>query len=72
MCDTRGLTSCVRGPPCGPAQVSGRAHGTAARRTGLHHPDLATHPSAGMLNRFAWSRVIRPYALEEVQHVLSA
>jgi hypothetical protein len=44
----------------------------AARRAGLHHPDLATHPGAGMLDRFAWSRVIRPCPLEEVEDVLSA
>jgi hypothetical protein len=70
--DTRGLTSGVRGIPRGTAQVSGCAHGMAAGRAGLHHPDLATHPGAGMLDCFAWSRVLRLRRREEVEDVLRA
>ena len=35
VCDGPGLASGVRGMPCRPAQVSGRAHGMAARRARL-------------------------------------
>jgi len=58
-------------PRC-PSKVSGRTHGMAARRTSLHHRDLTTHPGAGVLDRFAWSRVIRLSRLEQVKDVLRA
>ena len=35
VCDGPGLAGGVRGVPCCPAQVSGRAHRVAARRAGL-------------------------------------
>jgi hypothetical protein len=44
----------------------------AARRASLHHRDLTTHPGAGVLDRFAWSWVIRLSRLEEVKDVLCA
>ena len=53
--DGPGLASSVRGMPCSPTQVSGRAHRLAARRASLHHRDLATHPGTGMLDRLTRS-----------------
>jgi hypothetical protein len=53
-------------------QVSGCAHCMAARRTSLGHLDLATHPSAGMLNRLTRSRVQWLSQLEKVKNVLGA
>jgi hypothetical protein len=44
----------------------------AARRASLHHRDLATHPGAGVLDRFAWSRILRLSRLEQVKDVLRA
>jgi hypothetical protein len=70
--DGRGLASSVRGMPCCPSKVSGRAHCMAARRASLHHRDLTTHPGAGVLDRFAWSWVIRLSRLEKVKDVLCA
>jgi hypothetical protein len=58
VCDDSGLASGIRGMPCCATQVSSRAHGMAARRAGLHHLDLATHPGSGMLDRLA-----RPWVL---------
>ncbi|OLE23161.1 MAG: hypothetical protein AUG44_22865 [Actinobacteria bacterium 13_1_20CM_3_71_11] len=55
VCDGPRLTGSVHGMPRCPTQVSGRAHGMAARRTSLHHRDLTTHPGAGVLDRFTWS-----------------
>ncbi len=70
--DGPGLASSVRGMPCSPTQVSGRAHCMAARRASLHHLDLPTHPSAGMLDRLARSRVLRLSQLEHVKDVFRA
>ena len=70
--DGPGLASSVRGMPCSPTQVSGRAHRMAARRASLHHRDLATHPSAGMLDRLTRSWVLRLSRLEQVKNVLCA
>ena len=64
MCDHRSLASSVRGVPCCATQVSGRAHRMAARRAGLGHGDLATHPGADMLDRLTRSRVLRLSRLE--------
>jgi hypothetical protein len=44
----------------------------AARRTSLGHCDLATHPSAGMLDRLTWSWVVWLSQLEKVENVLCA
>jgi hypothetical protein len=44
----------------------------AARRAGLHHLDLTTHPGAGVLDRFTWSWVLRLNRLEQVKDVLRA
>jgi hypothetical protein len=44
----------------------------AARRASLGHPDLATHPGAGLLNRMARSRVLGPSRLEPVEDMLRA
>jgi hypothetical protein len=55
VCDGPGLASSVRGTPCCPAQVPGRAHCMATRRASLHHLDLTTHPGAGVLDRFTRS-----------------
>jgi hypothetical protein len=44
----------------------------AARRASLHHLDLATHPGAGVLDRFTWSWVLRLNRLEQVKDVLRA
>ncbi len=49
--DDPGLAGSIRGMPCCPAQVSGRAHCMAARRPSLSHCGLATHPGAGLLDR---------------------
>jgi hypothetical protein len=51
VCDGPGLASRIRGMPCCPTQLSGRAHCMAARRPSLSHCDLATHPGAGLLDR---------------------
>jgi hypothetical protein len=72
VCDGPGLASSVRGMPCRPAQVSGSAHRVAARRASLHHLDLTTRPSADVLDRFTWSRVVRLSRLEQVKDVLRA
>src|SRR6266851_9846110 len=72
VCDGPGLAGSVRGMPCCPAQVSGRAHCMAARRASLHHLDLAAHPGAGMLDRLPWPWVVRLSRLEEVKDVLRA
>ena len=70
--DTRRLASSVRGVPCCPTQVSGRAHGVATRGASLGHCDLATHPGAGLLDRQTWSQVRRLNRLEEAKDVLRA
>jgi hypothetical protein len=44
----------------------------AARRASLHHRDLTTRPSAGVLDRFTWSQVARLSRLEQVKDVLGA
>src|SRR4051794_2549913 len=72
MCNHPGLTSSVRGIPCCPMQVSGRAHCMAARCASLHHFDLAAHPSTGVLDRLTRSRVLRLSRLEKVKNVLCA
>jgi hypothetical protein len=70
--DGPGLASSVRGVPCCPTQVSGRAHCMAARRASLGHLDLATHPGACMLDRLTRPWVLRLSRLEEVKDVLCA
>ena len=72
VCDGPSLASSVRGMPSCPSKVSGRAHSMTASRASLHHRDLTTHPGAGVLDRFAWSRVIRLSRLEKVKDVLRA
>jgi hypothetical protein len=72
VCDGPCLASSVRGMPCCPTQVSGRAHCVAARRASLHHLDLTTRPSAGVFDRFTRSRVVRLTRLEQVKDVLRA
>src|SRR6266540_4121920 len=62
----------IRGMPCCPTQVPGRAHCMAARRASLHHRDLTTHPGAGVLDRFPWSWVLRLNRLKQVKDVLRA
>lgn len=69
VCDGRGLACSVRGMPCCPTQVSGRAHGMAGRRASLGHRDLAAHPGAGLLDRLTRSRVLRLSRLEEIKDV---
>jgi hypothetical protein len=44
----------------------------AARRTSLGHLDLATHPSAGVLDRLTRSWVLWLSRLEKVKNVLCA
>src|SRR5262249_19242610 len=58
-------------PGC-PTQVSGRAHGMAARRASLHHRDLTARPGASVLDRCTWSWVLRLNRLEQVKDVLGA
>jgi hypothetical protein len=70
--DAGGLTSGVCGMPSGTSQVASRTHGVSARRAGLHHPDLAAHPGAGVVDRVTWSRVVRAGRVEEVENVLGA
>jgi hypothetical protein len=70
--DSPGLTGSVRGIPCCPTQVSCCGHCMAARRASLGHLDLATHPSAGMLDRLTRSWVLRLSRLEKVKNVLRA
>ncbi len=67
-----GLAGSVGGKPCCSTQVSGCAHGMAARRASLHQFRFATHPSTGVLDGLTWSRVFRPSRLEQVQNVLRA
>jgi hypothetical protein len=55
MCNHPGLASSVRGIPCCPTQISGRAHCMAASCASLHHRDLAAHPSTGVLDRLTRS-----------------
>ena len=66
------LAGGVRGIPRRPAQVPGRAHRVAARRSGLHHRDLAPHPAADVLDRLAGSSVLGPSRLEQGEDVLGA
>jgi hypothetical protein len=56
-------------PRC-PTQVSGRAHGMAARRASLGHRDLAMHPGAGMCDRLTRPEVLGLTRLEKVKDVL--
>jgi hypothetical protein len=44
----------------------------SARPPSLHHRDLTTRPSAGVLDRFTWSWVVRLSRLEQVKDVLRA
>jgi hypothetical protein len=44
----------------------------ATRRASLHHLDLTTRPSTGVLDRFTWSRVVRLSRLEQLKDVLRA
>jgi hypothetical protein len=53
-------------------QRSCRSHGTATRRAGLRHRDLAARPSAGLRDRLTRSRVLRLRLLEELKDVLRA
>ncbi len=70
--DGPGLARGVGGMPCCSTQVSGRAHCMAAGRASLGHRDLATHPSAGMLDRLTRSWVLWLSRLEEVKNMLCA
>ena len=72
VCDGSRLAGGVRGIPRRPAQGPGRAHRVAARRSGLHHRDLAPHPTADVLDRLAWSSVRGPSRLEQGEDVLGA
>jgi hypothetical protein len=72
VCDDPGLACSVGGMPSCSTQVSGSAHCMAARRTSLGHLDLATRPSAGMLDRLSRSWVFWPSRLEKVKNVLCA
>src|SRR5262249_4799033 len=72
VCNSPGLASSVRGMPCCPTEVSGRAHSMAARGASLGHADLATHPRAGILDRLTRPWVLRLSRLEEVKDVLRA
>ncbi len=67
-----GLARSVGGMSGCSTQVSGRAHCMAAGRTSLGHRDLATHPSAGMLDRLTRSWVVWLSQLEKVKNVLCA
>src|SRR5213082_2698971 len=66
------LASSICGMPGCPAQASSRGHCMAACQASLGHRDLATRPGAGMLDRPARSRILRPSRLEEVKNVLRA
>ncbi len=70
--DDPGLASGVRGMPCCPTQVPGRAHCMAGRRARQGHGAFAAHPGAGLLDRLTRSRVLRLGRLEEVKDVLRA
>src|SRR5256886_5555076 len=72
VCDGPGLASSVRGMPCCPTQVSGRAHCMAARRASLGHRDLAACPCPSLLNCVTRPRVRGLRRLEEVKDVLRA
>ncbi len=67
-----GLASSVSGMPCSPAQVSGRRHCMAGRRSSLGHLDLPTHPAASMLDCLTRSCVLRLSRLEPVKDVRRA
>src|SRR5918911_1900235 len=66
------LASSVRGMPCCPTQVSGRAHCMTARCASLHHLDLAADPGVGLLDGLTRSWVLRLSRLEQVKDVLRA
>ena len=56
----------------GPVTIVTKRFIDAAHRPGLRHPDLASHPGAGMLDRLTRPRVLGPSRLEEVKDVLRA
>lgn len=70
--DGPGLARRVRSIPGRPPQVPGRAHRMSTRGASLHHLDLTTCPSPGMLDRLAGSRVLRVGHLKQVENVLCA
>lgn len=70
--DGPGLARRVRSIPGRPPQVPGRAHRMSTRRASLHHLDLTTCPSPGMLDRLAGPGVLRVGHLKQVENVLCA
>jgi hypothetical protein len=68
----RRLAGGIGGMPGGSAQRSCRGVGSAGRRAGLRHRDLAACPRPSLLDRVARPRVRRLHRLEEVQNVLCA
>jgi hypothetical protein len=72
VCDGPGLPCSVRRMTCSTTQIPGRAHRLTARRTSLHHRDLATHPGACVLDRPTRSGVVRSDRFKEGKDVLRA
>src|SRR5574341_2088120 len=68
-CRLAGSMCCV---PSGSAQLSCRSVGSASRRAGLRHRDLAARPCPSLLDRLAGPRIRGLHRLEEVQNVLCA
>jgi hypothetical protein len=66
------LASRMRGVTRGSAQLSCGIIGSASRRAGLRHLDLAARPSPSLLYRLTGPRVRRLHRLEEMQNVLCA
>lgn len=66
------LAGSMRGVPSGSAQLSCRSVGSAGRRAGLRHLNLAARPCPSLFDRLAGPRVRRLHRLEKVQNVLCA
>jgi hypothetical protein len=68
----RGLSGGVRGMPWSTTEVSGSGVCMARRSAGHCPRDLTARPRTTEVDRPTWTVVLRPLALEVVQHVLRA
>jgi len=66
------LASSVRSVPRCSAQIAGRSHRVASKRTCLHHREFPSRPRASSSNGKTRSRVVRAHCFEVVQDVLCA
>ena len=70
--DRRGLTGSIRGMARCSAQIPGRRHRMASRRSSLRHRDLAARPCAGLLNGVTRTIICGLHFLKEMQDMLCA